>query len=179
MRLVFGFGVALVAASASIVDAPSGDKPSERAQAAVSQVPPLSSTLGANIDGKIELTSASIQPGRILPGEQGRVTLSFKALDDVDKEYVVFVHVEDADGRSLRLNLDHRPARPTTQWPKGETVKDEFLLQIPPGLSVRKVNLWAGLWEPLGDVRLRLRNPDAVRNDGNNRVLVAQLPTAP
>lgn len=179
MRLIFGLGVALVAGSACIVDAPGGDKASERAQAATPPVPPLSSTLGANIEGKIELVSATIQPGRVLPGEQGRVTLYFKTLDEVDKEYVVFVHVEDADGRSLRLNLDHRPARPTTQWPKGETVKDEFLLQIPPGLSTRKVNLWAGLWEPLADVRLRLRNPDAVRNDGNNRVLVAQLPTAP
>jgi hypothetical protein len=177
MRLVIGLGVALVAASACIVDAPSGEKSSERAPA-VAPAPPLSSTLGANIDGKIELTASSIQPGRILPGEQGKVTLYFKALDEVVQDYVVFVHLEDADGRSLRLNLDHRPARPTTQWRKDETVKDEFFLQIPPGLSVRKVNLWAGLWEPLADVRLRLRNPDAVKNDGNNRVLVAQLPTA-
>ena len=77
------------------------------------------------------------------------------------------------------MNLDHRPASgtyPTTKWRKGETVKDEFPLQVPPGIAVRRLNVWAGLWEPQSDVRLRLRNPDAVRNDGNNRVLVAQVP---
>jgi hypothetical protein len=179
MRLAFSLGAALVATSACIVEAPGGDKSPERARAVVTQVPALSSTLGANLEGKVELSAASIQPGRIGPGEQGKVTLYFKALDELEKEYVVFVHVEDADGRGFRLNLDHRPAGgayPTTQWRKGETVKDEFPLQVPPGISVRRLNLWAGLWEPQSDVRLRLRNPDAVRNDGNNRVLVAQVP---
>jgi len=162
-----------------IVEAPGGDKSPERARAVVREVPPLSSTLGANLDGKVELSAASIEPGRVGPGEQGKVTLYFKALDDLEKEYVVFVHVEDADGRGFRLNLDHRPASgtyPTTKWRKGETVKDEFPLQVPPGIAVRRLNVWAGLWEPQSDVRLRLRNADAVRNDGNNRVLVAQVP---
>ncbi len=179
MRLAFSVGAALLLSNACIVDAPGGDKSPERERAVVPQVPPLSSTLGANLDGKVELAAANIQPGRIGPGEQGKVTLYFKALDELDKEYVIFVHVEDSDGRGFRLNLDHRPASggyPTTQWRKGETVKDEFTLQVPPGISVRRLNLWAGLWEPQSDVRLRLRNPDAVRNDGNNRVLVAQVP---
>jgi hypothetical protein len=181
MRLPFKVGVALILFSACIVDAPGGDKSPERARATVPQVPPLSSTLGANLDGKVELAAASIQPGRIAPGEQGKVTLYFKALEELEKEYVVFIHVEDSDGRGFRLNLDHRPAAgtyPTTQWRKGETIKDEFSLQVPTNVSVRRLNLWAGLWEPQSDVRLRLRNPDAVRNDGNNRVLVAQVPVS-
>lgn len=169
--------VALVLLAACIVEAPGGDKSPQRAP-----VPPLSSTIGANLDGKVELSAAQVTPGRIAPGEEGTVTLYFKVLDAIDKDYLIFVHVEDAEGRSLRLNLDHRPAGgtyPTTQWRKSETVKDEFSLRIPPGISAKRLNLWAGLWEPQGDVRLSLRNPDRVRNDGNNRVLVAQLPLAP
>ncbi len=182
MRFAFVVAAAWVAASGCIVDAPGGDKSPQRAQAVVPQVPALSSTIGANLDGKVELAAASIQPGRIGPGEQGKVTLYFKVLEELDKEYMVFLHLEDADGRSFRLNLDHRPAGgtyPTTHWRKGETVKDEFPLQIPPGVTAKRVNIWAGLWEPQGDIRLRLVNPDAVRNDGKNRVLVAQLPVSP
>jgi len=148
----------------------------------VPQVPPLSTTIGANLEDKVELTAASIVPGQIAPGEQAKVTLYFKVLEEPDKEYMVFVHVEDAEGRGVRLNLDHRPAGgtyPTTQWRKSETVKDEFFLALPSGVSSKRLNLWAGLWEPQADVRLALRNPSSVRNDGNNRVLVAELPIAP
>lgn len=172
----------VLAATGCIVEAPGGDKPDQRAQATVTQVPPLSSTIGANLDGKVELASARITPGRIAPGEEGVVTFYFKVLEELDKDYMVFVHVEDGDGRSIRINLDHPPAggaHPTTQWHKSETVKDEFALRIPPGLSTSRVNIWAGLWEPQTDSRLPLRNPDRVKNDGNNRVLVAQLPLGP
>ncbi len=182
MRVAFLAACALVTGSACIVEAPGGDKSPQRAQAVVPQVPPLSTTIGANLDGKVELAASSIVPGRIAPGEQAKVTLYFKVLDEIDKEYMVFVHVEDAEGRSVRLNLDHRPAGgtyPTTQWRKSETVKDEFFMALPPGISAKRLNLWAGLWEPQADVRLTLRNPESVRNDGNNRVLVAQLPIGP
>lgn len=161
------------------MDAPGGDKSPQRAQAVVPQVPPLSTTIGANLDGKVELAASSIVPGRIAPGEQAKVTLYFKVLEELDKEYVVFVHVEDGDGRGPRLNLDHRPAGgtyPTTQWRKSETVKDEFFFAMPSGISAKRLNLWAGLWDPQADLRLTLRNPESARNDGNNRVLVAQLP---
>jgi hypothetical protein len=182
MRVAFLAAFALLGESACIVEAPGGDKSPPRTQAVVPQVPPLSTTIGANLDGKVELAASSIVPGRISPGEQAKVTFYFKVLEELDKDYMVFVHVEDAEGRSVRLNLDHRPAGgtyPTTQWRKSETVKDEFFLTLPAGISSKRLNLWAGLWEPQADVRLTLRNPDSVRNDGNNRVLVAQLPIGP
>ena len=182
MRVVFVAALALLGESACIVEAPGGDKSPPGTQAVVPQVPPLSTTIGANLDGKVEFAASSIVPGRISPGEQAMVTFYFKVLEEPDKEYMVFVHLEDAEGRGFRLNLDHRPAGgtyPTTQWRKSETVKDEFFLTLPAGISSKKLNLWAGLWEPQADVRLTLRNPDSVRNDGNNRVLVAQLPIGP
>jgi hypothetical protein len=181
MRVSVMLSASFCLCSACIVEAPGGDKSPERERSVVQQIPALSSNLGARLDGKVELVAATVQPGRIKPGEQSKVTLYFKPLEELDKEYVVFVHVEDADGRSFRLNLDHRPAGgnyPTTRWRKGETIKDEFALQIPPNTSVRRVNVWAGLWEPQADVRLRLLNPDTVKNDGSNRVLVAQVPIA-
>lgn len=182
MRLTFLAACALVGGSACIVEAPGGDKSPQRAQAVVPQVPPLSTTIGANLDGKVELAASSIAPGRIAPGEQAKVTLYFKVLEELDKDYVVFVHVEDAEGQGARFNMDHRPAGgsyPTTQWRKSETVKDEFAFAMPKGISAKRLNLWAGLWEPQADLRLPLRNPESVRNDGNNRVLIAQLPIGP
>jgi hypothetical protein len=126
---------------------------------------------------------ASIQPSRPAPGEVVRVTLFFKVLAPIAEDYLVFVHVEDAAGRAERMNLDHRPASglyPTSQWRVGETVKDEFSFTLPStGPATSAVNLLFGFWQPETDTRLKLSNPQVVRSDGKDRVLLVQLPVAP
>jgi len=167
--------------SACIVEAPGGSSPNERRQAVVAQVPPLAVKNGANFEDKVELVSATVQPGRIAPGEAARVTLYFKVLKPLEEDYTIFVHVEDAEGRMERINIDHKPAGglyPTTQWKPGDTVKDEFNLYLPSGAPSRALNVWLGFWEPRTDSRLQLKNPDAVRNDGRSRILLAQVPVA-
>jgi hypothetical protein len=168
--------------SGCIVEAPGGDKAPptpERARSLVRELPPLALKVGANLEGKVELAAVSVQPGQLTPGQQARVSFFFKVLEPLDVDYLVFVHVEDVDGRVERVNLDHRPAGglyPTTQWKKGETVKDEFALFVPTGTSLRGLNLWVGLWDPKTDARLKLSNPTAVRNDGSSRILAVQVP---
>lgn len=165
--------------SACIVEAPGGSSPNERRQAVVAQVPPLSVRNGANLEDKVELVGATVNPGRVSPGDATRVTVYFKVLKPLEEDYLVFVHVEDAEGRMERLNVDHKPAGglyPTTQWKAGETVKDEFAFQLPAGAPARQLNLWLGLWDPRTDARLQLKNPDAVRNDGRSRILLVQVP---
>jgi hypothetical protein len=167
--------------SACIVEAPGGSNPNERRQAVVAQVPPLTVRNGANFEDKVELVGATVHPGRLTPGEPARVTAFFKVLKPLEEDYMIFVHVEDPEGRMERLNADHKPAGglyPTTQWKAGETVKDEFNLYLPSGAQARAINLWVGFWDPKTDARLQLKNPEAVRNDGRNRILLAQVPVA-
>ncbi|MFP2930336.1 hypothetical protein ACLESO_35100 [Pyxidicoccus sp. 3LG] len=171
----------LLVGSACIVEAPGGASPQERRAATVAQVPPLSLRNGANLGGKVELVGATVQPGRIAPGDQAKVTLYFKVLQPIEDDYLVFVHVEDPEGRMERMNVDHKPAGglyATSQWKPGETVKDDFTIYLPSGAQARSLNIWLGLWEPRTDSRLRLTNPDAVRNDGKDRILLGQVPVA-
>ncbi|MDY7228515.1 hypothetical protein [Hyalangium rubrum] len=166
---------------ACIVEAPGGASEAERRQATVQQVPPLSIKSGANLGGKVEIAGASVQPGRVVPGEPARITVFFKVLQAIPEDFTVFVHVEDAEGRMERMNLDHKPAGglyPTTQWRPGETVKDEFSLYLPPDTQARNVVIWMGLWDARTDARMPLTNPEAVRNDGRHRLLLAQVPVA-
>ncbi|MHB8879195.1 MAG: hypothetical protein ACYC8T_36310 [Myxococcaceae bacterium] len=172
--------VAALAFAGCIVEAPSGQKANpEKARAVVAQAPPATVQNGANLEGKIEIVGATLTPGRVMTGESVKVAVFFKVLDTIDQDLTVFVHADDADGRTDRVNADHKPAGgsyPTNQWKKGETVKDEFSLYVPPGMPVRGLNLYIGFWDPKTDARLKLMNPDAVRSDGNNRILVAQIP---
>ncbi|MBF5044291.1 hypothetical protein FGE12_17970 [Aggregicoccus sp. 17bor-14] len=165
-----------------IVEAPGGASPAERRAATVARVPPVSVKSGANFEGKVEVVGASLEPGRAVPGEPVRVTMFFKVLAPLSEDYFVFVHVEDASGRGERMNVDHKPAGglyPTSQWRVGETVKDEFTFTLPTGgATPSAVNLLFGFWQPETDTRLRLSNPQAVRSDGKDRVLLAQVPVA-
>jgi hypothetical protein len=183
MRLsCLSFLLPTVLLCACIVEAPGGATEAERRQATVQQIPPLALRTGANLGGKVELVGATVQPGRIVPGEPARVSVFFKVLQPIAEDYTVFVHLEDSEGKMERMNIDHKPSGgiyPTTQWKPGETVRDDFNIYIPPGSPVRSVTLWMGLWEPRSDTRLKLLNPDAVRHDGKDRILLAQIAVAP
>jgi len=171
----------LLLGSACIVEAPGGASAEERRAVTVKEVPALSVRNGANLGGKVELTAASVEPGRLTPGSRAQVTLYFKVLQPLDEDYHVFVHVEDVGGRMERMNMDHPPAGgrlPTSQWKPGEVVKDEFSIYLPADATAKALNIWLGMWDPKTDSRLPLTNPDAVRNDGRNRILLAQVPVA-
>ncbi|MFT3841580.1 MAG: hypothetical protein QM723_31620 [Myxococcaceae bacterium] len=162
-----------------IVPAPSNESaPQKTAPAA----PPAQVNVGANLGDKIEIASLIINPSRGQAGQPIAVSAFYKVLDDVPADYMVFVHVEDVDGRNDRLNVDHAPAggqNPTSKWKKGDTIRDDFQIYVPPNMQVRGLNVLMGFWDPKTDARLPLKNTDAVRSDNNNRILVAQIPIGP
>lgn len=162
-----------------IIEAPT----KEGTQATVAKpppAPPAEVKNGANFGDLVELTSAVFGPSRAYPGDSVRVSLNFKVLGKIDRDYMIFVHVEDVDGRVDRLNVDHAPrAKPTSAWQPGEAVRDDFEIPIPPQMAVRGLNLVLGFWDPRTDERLPLKNKDQVRNDGRDRVFVATIPVMP
>lgn len=165
-------------AAGCIVEAPTVDKrPAAAAAVRVAERAPLRG--GALFGEKIEFLGGEVVPGAILPLEPSRVRLAFRALEDLELDYQLFVHVEDADGRFERFNLDHAPGpRPTSTWKKGETVRDEFLLALPSNADSRAVRVWFGFWHPPTSARLKLANPEKVVNDGRDRALLAQIGVA-
>jgi hypothetical protein len=186
MRAPFALVSTLALCSACIVEAPGAPKQGPAAQGlpqhahlAAGGQAPLQLKVGANFEDKLELIGVTVQPGQLLPGEQGRVTAYFKVLAPVGEDYMVFIHVEDPEGHMERLNVDHAPGggvRPTSQWTVGETIQDEFTVYVPPNSQVRALNIWGGFWQPRTDARLKLKNVDQIRNDGNNRILFASVP---
>ncbi len=174
--------------SACIVEAPSsatGAPSAPGAPAAATprpMAPPVKVESGANFGDVIELTTMLIAPGRASPGDTVRVSAAFKVTGKVPADYMIFVHVEDVDGRTDRLNADHPPARgavPTSRWEPGQIIRDDFEIMIPPGMPVRGLNLVMGFWDPKTDQRLPVKNADKVKTDGRDRVFVATIPVIP
>jgi hypothetical protein len=165
-----------------IVEAPGGDKQAAAAPATAAPRPgtrPAGVRNGANFDGKVELLAASFNPPVLTPGDVSEVKLYFRVLQPLPEDWQIFVHAEDPEGKGPRTNFDHQPKRPTSTWKPGETVEDSFAVGIPAGSAQRSVELWVGFWLPRTDARLPVKNPEAVRTDNADRVLLARLLVQP
>jgi hypothetical protein len=91
-----------------------------------------------NLGGKVRLLGYNIESG-LRPGDGIHLTLFWQALAEMDKDYTVFTHLTDQEGR-IWGQKDNPPVDgfyPTTQWEKGEIVRDQYDLNIsldaPPG----------------------------------------------
>jgi hypothetical protein len=172
----------LLFALGCIVEAPGGDKQlADGASAARPGLRPGTVKNGANFDGKVELVGATFTPTALVPGDVTQVKLFFRVLEPLSEDWQVFVHAEDPEGRGARTNFDHVPVggrRPTSGWKPGEIVEDTFAVSLPVGSRQRAMDLWVGFWLPRTDARLPVKNPEAVRVDGD-RVLLARLAVQP
>ena len=179
MRRAFALVSLLSVLPACIVEAPTSEKSGAAAQASRGQVKPAQGVRNGAVLGDLaELVGATFAPPSVSVGDATRVVLVFRAIKPTTEDWQVFVHVEDAEGRGERINADHALRTPTSSWKPGEVIQDEFVLTLPNGWRSRVVNVFVGMWQPTTNARMKVRNPDVVRTDGNDRVLLVQLPVA-
>ena len=82
------------------------------------------------------------------PGDYLLTSLKWQAGQTLDQNYVVFVHLLDADGRSW-AGHDNQPngdLQATSSWVPGQSVSDRFLLKLPddtpPGMYRLEVGMY-------------------------------------
>jgi hypothetical protein len=127
----------------------------------------------------IELVGWDLEPERLSPGRAATLTLYWRALDEIETGWRVFVHVDGHEGQE-RIHGDHWPAGgtyPTDAWRKGDLVRDPVRFSLPPDFHGDAVDAWIGWYA--GEERLHIANAGEVRHDGNDRLLLAVLPLAP
>ncbi len=107
-------------------------------------IQPLEATIGPGI--RLEgFTTSTAESGEALD-----VTLLWQAEQPIDKDYVVFVHVLNSDGK-LVASHDGLPGNgrfPTSAWLPGITIPDTHSIALPPDLPAGDYLLKAGLYAP-------------------------------
>lgn len=110
-------------------------------------------TVKANLGGQITLHSHSALPKSVTAGDILPLTLLWQANTQVGTDYKVFVHLLDGGGK-LVSQRDSEPVggwRPTTEWQRGELVRDHHGLLIPDGVSGGEYELVVGLYDSQGE----------------------------
>lgn len=169
---------------------PQGFQPSSGAQSAPAAAPesaapaPVQSSetaqrAGAIFDNALQVVAYKIEPPTAMPGATVTVTTFLRVLAPISSDEMMFVHVDDASGQPIRVNGDHWPAghaKPMNQWKPGEVVRDTFQVTLNGFEQSSAAVVWMGFWDPTRDVRMAITNASAVKNDGNNRYALAEIP---
>lgn len=90
------------------------------------------------------------------PNETFEITYYWKALDKMDKDYVVFVHFTDNNNRIL-FQQDHMPPLQTSRWSPGDIINETYTIKVPENVN-GTINLGLGWWYPPTGKRLDIQN---------------------
>jgi 4-amino-4-deoxy-L-arabinose transferase-like glycosyltransferase len=117
------------------------------------QLPPFT-PLQANWDNKIGLLGYALDSPAYAPGDTIHLTLYYRALGKVDKDYTVFTHLlgtlNPATGGPLWAQSDSEPCRRgyrTSVWEADEVVIDHFELAIPTQAPPGEYELEMGFYD--------------------------------
>jgi hypothetical protein len=122
--------------------------------------------LVAELGGKVRLLGYNIESG-FRPGDSIHLTPFWQCLEEMDEGYTVFTHLIDGEGH-IRGQKDNEPADgfyPTTEWQKGEIVRDQYDLPIPLGAPSGEYQIELGMYvastgERLTVLRLESQNQE-------------------
>jgi len=156
--------------------APSPSPAPQQAPAANNEQP---KPAGALFDNALQVVAYKVTPPTAQPGQQVVVDVFLRATQPIPSDDMMFVHVDDSDGKPVRANGDHWPAGhklPMTQWKPGEVVHDQFQVVLNGFDQSNAAIVWMGFYDPQHDSRMTLTNASQVKNDGNNRYALAEIP---
>ncbi len=103
------------------------------------------------------------------------ITYYWKCLKEMDRNYVIFVHFTDKNGKIV-FQQDHKPLYglyPTSNWKEGEIVKESYIVVVPENVKPGTYNIRIGLWYPPTGERLKV-SPKKY-DDGTNRAIIGNI----
>jgi hypothetical protein len=133
------------------------------------ETPTAQHLVGTNVGGAVQLIGYDLPQSSVTAGKSFPLTLYWRALDEMDTSYTVFVHVVGPDG-VIRGQWDSVPgggALPTTGWVKDEVVTDEYLVPMDEDAPPWRYTIIVGMYDPITGNRLSVSGAE----DQNSIVL--------
>jgi hypothetical protein len=101
------------------------------------------------LGGAIRLVGYDLsKPTGLTAGASQLLTLTWESLAPVDKDYTVFIHLADSEGRPV-AQVDGQPlggAYPTSFWDGGERLADPYVISIPSDVPAGEYELLTGMY---------------------------------
>jgi len=109
---------------------------------------PLPNAMRIDFDHQIALVGYDLDKRLAAPGETLHLTLYWRALQPLEKNYTVFTHLLSQEGNRV-AQMDGWPQRgtaPTSGWQVASLVKDDYDLIVPPEAALGVYRIQIGLY---------------------------------
>jgi hypothetical protein len=129
--------------------------------------PEVQYPVGVDLGGLANLIGYDLPRESVSPGESFPLTLYWRALDEMDTSYTVFIHVVGPDG-VIRGQWDSTPGSgtlPTTGWVKDEVITDEYLVPMDKEIPPWVYTILVGMYDPMSGERLQTTTGDLKTGD--------------
>jgi 4-amino-4-deoxy-L-arabinose transferase-like glycosyltransferase len=136
---------------------------------------PVPNPVDFDFEGRIALMGYNLDRRTAQPGETIHLTLYWRALAEMDKDYTVFTHVLGEQER-LWAQMDSQPqggAAPTSSWQVGQMTEDHYDLTIKPDTPPDVYDIEVGLYLAATGRRLGVLDEGGRLLD--NRVLLSKV----
>lgn len=120
----------------------------------------------ANFSGQIMLQGYNISQTAVAPGAKIDLTLFWRALKRIPKDYTIFLHLRDQAGETV-AQFDYEPfsgSYPTRNWQPGQLLTGPREFTLPAKFPAGKYNLVIGLYDRQSLERLPLVDDQSGEN---------------
>ncbi len=140
-----------------------------RLQSSVERPAGMEHETAARFEGGVELLGYSLRRQEVTQGDALAVRLFWRAREPLRTDYRPYLHLDSPDGSATFANQTKTNAadKPSSTWPTGFYLVDDYLLEVPPATPPLVATLRAGLLRPDGS-GLPLQS-------GGNQVALAQV----
>ncbi len=114
-------------------------------------------SLQVNFNNRIILEEALVPQYTFQPGDSVPVTLYWRTLQPLTKNYVIFTHLTTSATGTPAAQHDSEPGNgtnPTTGWTPGEIIIDPHQVTIPQGTAAGSYQLRVGLYTAEGRLKI-------------------------
>ncbi len=143
-----------------LVDASMSDTP---------ELPPDAVPISAVFNNEIELIGYQVEKEHVTPNDAIDLTLYWRSLQAVAKDYTVFIHLADSNGLLLGQE-DSSPVQgksSTSQWQPGQVIEDSHHILTAENLPVGKYDLVVGLYNSATQERLSVQSESNLTQDSS------------
>jgi hypothetical protein len=143
------------------------------------QAPEISTPRTVNLGDRVTFLGYDVDQS-VRAGESLPVTTYWRARQEMQESYKVFLHMYDSQGHIVaqRDRVPGLGARPTTTWEQEEVVADRLLLPIDGAVPVGEYQLAIGLYDEETGRRLAAFGPDD-RRLKDDRILLDDVEILP
>ncbi|MCL5075908.1 MAG: glycosyltransferase family 39 protein [Chloroflexi bacterium] len=128
----------------------------------IPQAMPIAHPLQVDFGDKVALIGYDLPLKEVRAGELLRGVLYWRALNKMERDYTIFVHLVGKDGMVGQYDAQPQGGDyPTSFWDKGEVVPHPFQIALRPGLAPGEYTLVVGIYDLATMQRLRTAKGDS------------------